>query len=102
WGIQDLPQHAQDTGRCGWFYRVLKPGFISPDDPFELIQRSYPVDSTTVAVVLEPIQGESVVTPASQAYVRGVAKLCRELNILLIFNEARGTVGQQGGLLCED
>lgn len=60
------------------------------------------VDSTTVAVVLEPIQGESVVTPASQAYVQGVAKLCRELNILLIFNEARGTVGQQGGLLCED
>jgi acetylornithine/N-succinyldiaminopimelate aminotransferase len=60
------------------------------------------VDSTTVAVVLEPIQGESVVMPASQAYVQGVATLCRELNILLIFNEASGTVGQQGGLLCED
>ncbi|WP_346832979.1 aminotransferase class III-fold pyridoxal phosphate-dependent enzyme [Pseudomonas abietaniphila] len=71
--------------------------------PFnDLAAMAAAVDSTTVAVVLEPIQGESVVTPASQAYVQGVAKLCRELNILLVFNEARGTVGQQGGLLCED
>jgi acetylornithine/N-succinyldiaminopimelate aminotransferase len=71
--------------------------------PFnDLAAMSAAIDSTTVAVVLEPIQGESVVTPASQAYVQGVATLCRELNILLIFNEARGTVGQQGGLLCED
>ncbi|MFK3798248.1 MULTISPECIES: aminotransferase class III-fold pyridoxal phosphate-dependent enzyme [unclassified Pseudomonas] len=60
------------------------------------------VDSRTVAIILEPIQGESVVTPATQAYVQGVEALCRALNILLIFNEARGTVGQQGGLLCED
>lgn len=60
------------------------------------------VDSRTVAIILEPIQGENVVTPASQAYVQGVEKLCRALNILLIFNEARGTVGQHGGLLCED
>jgi acetylornithine/N-succinyldiaminopimelate aminotransferase len=60
------------------------------------------IDSRTVAVVLEPIQGEAVVTPASSAYVQGVAALCRALNILLIFNEARGSVGHNGGLLCED
>lgn len=42
WGIEGLPQHAQETGRCGWFYRVLKPGFVSPEDEFQLIQRSYP------------------------------------------------------------
>lgn len=60
------------------------------------------VDSQTVAIILEPIQGDSVVTPASSAYVQGVATLCRELNILLILNEARGTVGPNGGLLSED
>jgi len=60
------------------------------------------VDSRTVAIILEPIQGENVANPASQAYVKGVEKLCRVLNILLIFNEARGTVGQHGGVLCED
>ncbi|SER83572.1 MOSC domain-containing protein YiiM [Pseudomonas sp. NFACC02] len=56
WGLQDLPQHAQDTGRCGWFYRVLKPGFVSPDDPFELIQRSYP--GLTVASALRSFYQE--------------------------------------------
>ena len=60
------------------------------------------IDSSTVAIVLEPIQGQSVVTPAFQAYVQGVAKLCRELNLLLILNDARGSSGQQGGLLCEE
>jgi len=60
------------------------------------------VDSNTVAIVLEPIQGDSVITPASLAYVKGVEKLCRDLNILLILNEAWGTVGQHGGLLSED
>lgn len=60
------------------------------------------VDANTVAIVLEPIQREAVVIPASVAYVKGVEKLCRELNILLILNEARGTVGQFGGLVCED
>ncbi|GIZ12677.1 MOSC domain-containing protein [Pseudomonas sp. NCCP-436] len=38
----DLPQIAQDSGRCGWFYRVLKPGFASAELPFQLVQRSYP------------------------------------------------------------
>ena len=71
--------------------------------PFnDLVAIDAAVDSNTVAIVLEPIQGSAVVTPASQAYVKGVEKLCRELNILLILNEARGTVGQHGGLLCED
>jgi acetylornithine/succinyldiaminopimelate/putrescine aminotransferase len=68
----------------------------------DLVAMDAAIDSSTVAIVLEPIQGQSVVTPASQAYVQGVAKLCRELNILLILNDARGTSGQQGGLLCEE
>ncbi|RAU46242.1 MULTISPECIES: aminotransferase class III-fold pyridoxal phosphate-dependent enzyme [unclassified Pseudomonas] len=60
------------------------------------------VDSRTVAIVLEPIQGETVVTPATHTYVRGMERLCRALNILLILNVARGTPGPLGGLLCEE
>lgn len=60
------------------------------------------VDSRTVAIIVEPIQGSTVVTPASHAYLQGVERLCRALNILLILNEARGPVGQHGGVLCED
>ncbi|MFJ3487081.1 aminotransferase class III-fold pyridoxal phosphate-dependent enzyme [Pseudomonas sp. NPDC090202] len=60
------------------------------------------VDSRTVLVVLEPIQRGAVVSPASQAYMLGVEKLCRALNILLVLNEARGAFSQNGRLLCED
>ncbi len=56
WAIPELPQHAQDTGRCGWFYRVLKPGFVGPQDSFELIQRSYP--GLTVAWALRSFYRE--------------------------------------------
>ncbi|WP_296258629.1 MULTISPECIES: aminotransferase class III-fold pyridoxal phosphate-dependent enzyme [unclassified Pseudomonas] len=60
------------------------------------------VDARTVAVILQPIQEDSIVTPASLAYVKGVEKLCRTLNILLILSEAHGAIGQQRGVLCED
>lgn len=71
--------------------------------PFDdLLAIEAAVDSRTVAIILEPMQGNSVVTPASHAYVQGVEKLCRELNILLILQELRRTLGQNGGLFCED
>lgn len=46
----ELAQVVQDSGRCGWFYRVLKPGFVSAENSFELVQRSYP--SLSVAQAL--------------------------------------------------
>ncbi|WP_026146434.1 MOSC domain-containing protein [Zestomonas thermotolerans] len=50
WGIPELAQYAQESGRCGWFYRVLRPGYVSPTDPLELIQRSYPALSVAQAI----------------------------------------------------
>ena len=37
-----LALQAQDNGRCGWFYRVIKPGFVSSHEPLELVQRTFP------------------------------------------------------------
>lgn len=48
--LPEFPQVVQDSGRCGWFYRVLKPGFVSVENCFELVQRSYP--SLSVAQAL--------------------------------------------------
>ncbi|MBD1552173.1 MOSC domain-containing protein [Pseudomonas typographi] len=55
-GLHNMPQQAQDNGRCGWFYRVLRPGFISAEDTLELIQRSYP--GLTVAWALRAFYQE--------------------------------------------
>ena len=58
------------------------------------------VDAQTVAIMLEPIQGAGVI-PATEHYLKGVERLCRELGILLILDEAQTGVGRCGTLLAE-
>lgn len=60
------------------------------------------VDSRTVAIMLEPIQGEAGVIPATQHYLKGVERLCRELGILLILDEVQTGIGRCGALLAEE
>ena len=52
----------------------------------------------TCAVILEPIQGESGVLPADQAYLEGVRALCTKYNALLIFDEVQSGMGRSGKL----
>ncbi len=59
------------------------------------------VDAQTVAILLEPIQSEAGVIPATEHYLKGVERLCRELGILLIFDEVQTGVGRCGTLLAE-
>lgn len=76
------------------------PGFSKV--PFnDLAALHAEVDSRTVAIMLEPIQGEAGVIPATQAYLKGVEKLCRELGILLILDEVQTGIGRCGALLAE-
>lgn len=48
--LAELPLAMQSNGRCGWFYRVLREGAVSSDDPLELVQRSYPGLSVAWAI----------------------------------------------------
>lgn len=59
------------------------------------------VDERTVAIMLEPIQSEAGVIPATAHYLKGVERLCRELGILLIFDEVQTGMGRCGTLLAE-
>ncbi|EJM62680.1 aspartate aminotransferase family protein [Pseudomonas sp. GM48] len=59
------------------------------------------VDERTVAIMLEPIQSEAGVIPATAHYLKGVERLCRELGILLIFDEVQTGIGRCGTLLAE-
>ena len=58
------------------------------------------VDEDTCAVMLELIQGESGVVPATQEYIRETAKLCKEKGVLLIFDEVQTGIGRTGKLFC--
>jgi acetylornithine/N-succinyldiaminopimelate aminotransferase len=43
----------------------------------------------TAAVLIEPVQGESGITIATQEYLLGLRKLCDERNLLLLFDEVQ-------------
>lgn len=77
------------------------PGFTKV--PFNDLQAlAAAVDDRTVAVMLEPVQGEAGVIPATLDYLQGVQRLCRERGVLLIFDEVQTGVGRCGVLLAEE
>lgn len=52
----------------------------------------------TVAILLEPVQGESGVHPAATDYLQSVRAWCDELGLLLIFDEVQTGLGRTGRL----
>lgn len=60
------------------------------------------IDDSVVAILLEPVQGEAGVIPASQAYIRGLSALCQRHNILLVFDEVQTGIGRLGTVFASD
>ena len=56
------------------------------------------IDDTTCAVIVEPVQGEGGVVPATKAFLQGLRELCDRHNALLIFDEVQTGVGRTGEL----
>jgi predicted acetylornithine/succinylornithine family transaminase len=54
------------------------------------------LDETVAAVLLEPVQGEGGVHPASADYLQGVRSLCDERGVLLMFDEVQTGLGRCG------
>jgi acetylornithine/N-succinyldiaminopimelate aminotransferase len=56
------------------------------------------IDGTTAAVMVEPIQGEGGVRPASLQYLRDLRAACDEFGILLALDEVQTGMGRSGKL----
>jgi predicted acetylornithine/succinylornithine family transaminase len=54
------------------------------------------IDDQTAAVLLEIVQGEGGVRPASAAYLQGAQELCRQRDVLLIVDEVQTGFGRTG------
>jgi predicted acetylornithine/succinylornithine family transaminase len=54
------------------------------------------IDPTVAAVLLEPVQGEGGVVPATVAYLRAVRSLCDERGLLLIMDEVQTGFARTG------
>jgi acetylornithine/N-succinyldiaminopimelate aminotransferase len=54
------------------------------------------LDPGVAGVLLEPVQGEGGVNPASAAYFQGVRRLCDERGVLFIVDEVQTGLGRTG------
>ena len=56
------------------------------------------IDDHTCAIVVEPIQGEGGVTPATPEFLTGLRQLCDQHQALLVFDEVQTGMGRTGKL----
>ena len=54
------------------------------------------IDSTVACVIVEPVQAESGITPASKEWLAAIAQKCKEHCVLFIFDEIQSGFGRTG------
>ena len=54
------------------------------------------VSEKTVAIMLEPVQGEGGVVPATDGFMRGIRELCDEKDLLMLCDEVQCGMGRTG------
>lgn len=54
------------------------------------------VTDKTCAIIIEPVQGEGGIHPATKEFLQGVKDLCEEKGIVLIFDEIQCGMGRTG------
>jgi len=88
-----LTATGQEKYHNGFF--PLMPGFkLVPYDDISATERAIGPD--TVAVMIEPIQGEGGVVVPAPDYLRRLRDLCDRRNLLLILDEIQVGVGRTG------
>lgn len=93
--LATLTATGQDKVQKG--FEPLMPGFTYvPFNNLEALQQA--LSDQTAAIMLEPVQAEGGVHVAHQAYLARVRELCRERDILLIFDEVQTGMGRTGTL----
>ncbi|WP_294467903.1 aspartate aminotransferase family protein [uncultured Anaerofustis sp.] len=63
---------------------------------FEALEKE--ARSGACGIILEPVQGEGGIRPATKEFLQKVRNLCDELDILLIFDEVQCGIGRSGYL----
>jgi acetylornithine/N-succinyldiaminopimelate aminotransferase len=56
----------------------------------------------TAAILIEPVQGEGGLRPATPEFLRALRKLCDEHGLMLIFDEVQTGVGRTGKLFAHE
>ena len=80
---------------CQEGYNPLPVGFAYADyNDLESVKAA--INDKTVAIMLEAVQGEGGITPATEDFMRGIRALCDEKNLLMIVDEVQSGMGRTG------
>ncbi len=94
--LATLTATGQEKVRAG--YDPLPTGFRQiPYNDLKAVEEGIDADKT-VAVLVEPIQGEGGVKVPGEGYLRGLRELCDQRRLLLIFDEVQTGMGRTGRL----
>ena len=89
-GISATGQEKVKTG-----FAPLLSGFRHlPYGDLEAVRAS--IDADTVAILLEPVQGEGGIHPAPEGFLQGLRALCDEHQLLLLYDEVQCGLGRTG------
>lgn len=87
------------SGKPGWdeLFPPIMPGFDKV--PFgDVAAARAAITSSTVAIMVEPIQGEAGVVVPPEGYLRALRELCDAHGLLLICDEVQTGIGRTGSL----
>lgn len=89
---------GQPDNACQVGFKPMVPGFTYAEynnlDSFKAA-----VTDNTIAIMVEPIQGEGGVIPAKPEFLKGLRQLCDEKGMLLCFDEVQTGWGRTGYLM---
>lgn len=90
---------SEDEYKSG--FHPLVPGFPLVDFG-DIDQLKAAINENTVAVIFEPIQGESGINIPQEGFLREVRELCNEHNVLMIADEIQCGLARSGKLFACD
>ena len=89
----------QDKMRVG--FEPLLPGFAYAS--FDDLEAALAlVDDNTAGFLVEPIQGEGGIRPASQEFMAGLRKICDEKGLMLVLDEVQCGMARTGKLYAHE
>jgi acetylornithine/N-succinyldiaminopimelate aminotransferase len=82
-------------------FEPLLPGFAyAPFDDLDAVMAL--VNDATAGFLIEPIQGEGGIRPASQAFLKALREICDERDLMLVFDEVQCGVARTGTLYAHE
>src|SRR5690625_6409126 len=86
---------ATDQERVNSGFAPLLPGFVHADFN-DLASFEAQIDEHSAAIVLETIQGEGGIHPATPEFMQGIRELCDKHDLLLLLDEVQCGIGRTG------